>query len=111
MDAFRGKLKGSFLDDGAGDEDSSTGPKAGDADGEGEEDKPEEENTMEVDDDVGFLSHKLFVPNDNNIVEVEKAERDYEVIDPRQRGARAREEERERRKKIKPRDGGRGSRR
>ena len=68
------------------------------------------ESAMEVDDDTGFLTHRLYFPKDNN-EEIEKAERDYEVIDPRQRSARAREEERERKKRIKPRDGGRGFRR
>lgn len=45
--------------------------------------------------------------------EVEKAERDYEVIDPRARGARAREEERVRKQGQTDRrgDGGRHRRR
>ncbi|KDQ50161.1 hypothetical protein JAAARDRAFT_42343 [Jaapia argillacea MUCL 33604] len=62
---------------------------------------------MEVDDDVGFMAHALHFPKDN-AEEVMKAERDYEVIDPRQRGARAREEERERKRGMKARGGGRG---
>lgn len=70
----------------------------------------EEDPGVEVDDDTGFMSHLLNFPKDNN-EEVIKAERDYEVIDPRQRGARAREEERERKKAMRPKDGGRGSRR
>jgi len=69
-----------------------------------------EEEGMEVDDDVGFLGHKLSFPKGNE-EEVAKAERDYEVIDPRQRGARAKEEERERKRAMKPKDGRRGYRR
>ncbi|KAJ3528369.1 hypothetical protein NM688_g8009 [Phlebia brevispora] len=68
------------------------------------------EEEMEVDDDRGFMSHKLHFAKDN-MEEVIKAERDYEVIDPRQRGARAREEERERKRALKAKDGGRGFRR
>lgn len=70
----------------------------------------EEDPGVEVDDDIGFLSHLLTFPKDN-AEEVMKAERDYEVIDPRMRGARAKEEERERKQKIRPKDGGRGYRR
>ena len=71
-----------------------------------------EDEGMEVDDDVGFLGHLLHFPKGNE-EEVMKAERDYEVIDPRQRGARAREEERERKRAQKAKDpaGGRGYRR
>ena len=64
---------------------------------EGEAKPAGEEGGMEVDDDVGFLGHLLHFPKGNE-EEVLKAERDYEVIDPRQRGARAKEEEREREK-------------
>ncbi|KAH9939133.1 cyclophilin-like protein [Amylocystis lapponica] len=70
----------------------------------------EEDPGMEVDDDTGFLGHALTFPKDNN-EEVEKAERDYEVIDPRQRGARAKEEERERKRALKAKDGRKGYRR
>ena len=62
---------------------------------------------MEVDNDFGFLSHELHFPKDNT-EETEKAEREYEVIDPRQRGAKAKEEEKERKKaasKTKGKDG------
>jgi len=65
---------------------------------------------MDVDDDTGFLSHRLQFPKDN-AEEVNKAERDYEVIDPRQRGARAREEERERKQKQQKKGGYRHARR
>ncbi len=69
----------------------------------------EEDPGIEVDDDTGFLTHALHFPKDDT--EVNKAERDYEVIDPRQPGARAREEEKERKKTRRPKDGGRGFRR
>jgi peptidyl-prolyl cis-trans isomerase SDCCAG10 len=54
-----------------------------------------EDAGVEVDDDTGFLGHALQFHKGNE-EEVAKAERDYEVIDPRARGARAKEEERER---------------
>ncbi|KAG5633013.1 hypothetical protein DXG03_009062, partial [Asterophora parasitica] len=44
----------------------------------------EEDAGMEVDDDRGFMSHALHFPKDDG-EETRKAERDYEVIDPRQR--------------------------
>ena len=71
---------------------------------------PQDEEGLEVDDDLGFLGHHLQFPKGNE-EEVEKAEREYEVIDPRARGARAREEARERKRATRPRDGGRGYRR
>lgn len=55
----------------------------------------EGEDGIEVDNDLGFMGHLLRFPKGNE-EEVQKAERDYEVIDPRARGARARLEERER---------------
>lgn len=55
----------------------------------------EGEAGMEVDTDLGFMGHLLQFPKGNE-EEVQKAERDYEVIDPRARGAQARQEERER---------------
>lgn len=66
---------------------------------------------LEVDDDVEWLKHRLQFPKDNG-QETARAEHDYEVIDPRARGARAKEEERARRKDAKDnrRDGGRGYR-
>ncbi|KAG6331514.1 hypothetical protein ID866_7578 [Astraeus odoratus] len=63
---------------------------------------PGEDPEMEVDDDRGFMSHVLHFPKDDG-EETRKAERDYEVIDPRQRSARAREEERERKRVAKGR--------
>ena len=69
-----------------------------------------EEAGIEVDDDRGFMNHALHFPKDDG-EESRKAERDYEVIDPRQRGARAKEEERERKRLAKARGGGGGRRR
>lgn len=111
LSAFRSKLKSSFLDE----DDVQPTPGEDGADVGGDRGKEAagadaEEAAMEVDTDTDFLSHKLFFPKDNN-EEVEKAEREYEVIDPRQRSARAREEERERKKRTRPKDGGRGYRR
>ncbi|KAI0825727.1 cyclophilin-like domain-containing protein [Irpex lacteus] len=104
LSSFRSKLQ-------------KAGPEADDDEEmaeEGEEKAPAatgaEDPGIEVDDDVGFMSHLLHFPKDNS-EEVMKAERDYEVIDPRQRGARAKEEERERKRTIRPKDGGRGFRR
>jgi peptidyl-prolyl cis-trans isomerase SDCCAG10 len=55
----------------------------------------EGETGIELDNDRGFMAHLLQFPKGND-EEVQKAERDYEVIDPRARGAQARLEERER---------------
>lgn len=54
---------------------------------------------MEVDSDRGFMGHLLQFPKGNE-EEVRKAERDYEVIDPRARSAQARQEERDRKAKA-----------
>jgi peptidyl-prolyl cis-trans isomerase SDCCAG10 len=62
---------------------------------------------MEVDSDRGFMGHLLQFPKGNE-EEVQKAEREYEVIDPRARGAQARQEERERKRASMK--GGRGRR-
>lgn len=110
LSAFRSKLKSTFLDE------DDVEPAPGGDGVEADEDHAKEANgadteeaAMEIDVDTGFLSHKLYFPKDNE--EVEKAEREYEVIDPRQRSARAREEEKERKKRMRPKDGGRGYRR
>lgn len=66
-----------------------------------------EDEGMEVDDDVDWLRHRLHFATDD-AAEVARAEHDYEVIDPRTRGAKAKEEEMERKKARK--DGGRGYR-
>ncbi|KAI0731076.1 cyclophilin-like domain-containing protein [Earliella scabrosa] len=113
LSSFRSKLKSTALEDSPPPEqkDGDGDGQAGGADG-AEPKPPGEEEGMEVDDDVGFLGHLLHFPKGNE-EEVAKAEREYEVIDPRQRGARAREEERERKRAIKAKDitGGRGYRR
>ena len=106
LDGFRGKLK-DFQPT------SSSGLKKNKDPGEMDVDEPgkevvAEEEGLEVDTDRGFLSHLLTFPKDNS-EEVEKAEREYEVIDPRQRGARAKQEERDRRNAARGR-GGRGRR-
>jgi len=66
----------------------------------------EGEVEMEVDNDRGFMGHSLQFPKGNE-EEVRKAEREYEVIDPRARSAQARQEERERRAEAKKGKGGR----
>ncbi len=102
LSSFRSKLKGSApIEEPTEEQEALTGASTVGA---------EEDPGMEVDDDTGFLGHALHFPKDNN-EEAIKAERDYEVIDPRQRGARAKEEERERKRALKPKDGGRGYRR
>lgn len=111
LSSFRSKLKSTTVEDSPPPEPEG---KEGE-DGERNEEEPPkngEEEGMEVDDDVGFLAHLLHFPKGNE-EETAKAEREYEVIDPRQRGARAREEERERKRAIKAKDitGGRGYRR
>ncbi|KII87131.1 hypothetical protein PLICRDRAFT_55168 [Plicaturopsis crispa FD-325 SS-3] len=106
LNSFRGKLKGSALGD----------VTMGDADADEAEEKEKEERPpgeedpgMEVDDDAGFLGHALHFPKDDG-EESRKAERDYEVIDPRARGAQAKEEERERKRLAKAKAKGRGRR-
>ncbi|KAF5362042.1 hypothetical protein D9756_002728 [Leucocoprinus leucothites] len=90
LNSFRGKLQGSMMvDDVDGGEDQTLG----------------EEEGQEVDNDTDFLNHALHFPKDNT-EETEKAERDYEVIDPRQRSARAREEEKEKKKAVNKGKGG-----
>lgn len=100
LNSFRGKLRNSMFADGPGDEDIKM-------DGEGGAEAGGEDPGIEVDDDRGFLSHSLHFPKDDG-EESRKAERDYEVIDPRERGAKAREEERERKKAMKAGKGGGG---
>jgi len=57
----------------------------------------EGETGIELDDDRGFMGHSLQFSKGND-EEVQKAEREYEVIDPRARGAQAQLEERERKR-------------
>jgi peptidyl-prolyl cis-trans isomerase SDCCAG10 len=104
LNSFRGKLKSSMLDN-ADEADDDVGV-SGDA---GEEKAKLQVGTedpgIEVDDDRGFLSHALHFPKDDG-EESRKAEKDYEVIDPRERGAKAKEEERERKRAMKARGSG-----
>ncbi|KAF9480335.1 cyclophilin-like protein [Pholiota conissans] len=97
LSSFRGKLQGTMFVDEPEESDDK-----GKAEGEGAEASSAtvaggEEEGMEVDDDTGFMAHALHFPKGNQ-EETDKAERDYEVIDPRARGAKAREEERDRKK-------------
>lgn len=106
MNKFRGMLQASTWGEKEGEDEVD-----GDVDGDVEEIKPrEEDGGMEVDDDRGFMNHALHFPKDDG-EETRKAERDYEVIDPRQRSARAREEERERKRATRGRGGSARSRR
>ena len=59
---------------------------------------------LEVDTDRGFLGHLLTFPKGDS-EEANKAEREYEVIYPRQRGARAKQEERDKRNAARGRGG------
>ncbi|ETW79169.1 hypothetical protein HETIRDRAFT_441233 [Heterobasidion irregulare TC 32-1] len=104
LTSFRTKLKGSAP--------SKIEINVNSTEGEGEQEASMGgiEEGMEVDDDTGFMSHLLAFPKDNED-EAQKAERDYEVIDPRQRGARAKEEERERKRLQNVKRGGRVHRR
>jgi len=104
LNSFRGKLKSSMFDG------LTNADDAGNNDGEASVEKIElrtgdEDPGIEVDDDQGFLSHALHFPKDDG-EESKKAERDYEVIDPRERGAKAREEERERKRVMKSKGSG-----
>lgn len=97
MNSFRGRLQGHDEDDEPMEDGEAAEKDAGAGeDGERPAVDPEEAGE-EVDNDVGFLAHRLRFPKDSGEESV-KAERDYEVIDPRQRGARAKEEERERKR-------------
>jgi peptidyl-prolyl cis-trans isomerase SDCCAG10 len=88
---FRNKLQMSVV---ARDKDEEPDDWMGDAEPGAQEHATEEDtNTIiEVDSDQGFMGHVLEFPKGNE-EEVQKAEREYEVIDPRARGAQAREEE------------------
>jgi len=99
LSSFRNTLHKSALVLGEGD-------RVSDGEEGAERQAEQEDPGMEVDDDRGFLSHALRFPVDDG-EESRKAERDYEVIDPRQRGARAKEEERERKRNLKAKGGGR----
>ncbi|KAI0255709.1 hypothetical protein BJV78DRAFT_567154 [Lactifluus subvellereus] len=105
---FRNKLQTSIV---ARDEDEAMDGTLGDAEPPAEEQAQTTEGdtgATEVDSDRGFMGHLLQFPKGNE-EEVQKAEREYEVIDPRARGAQARQEERERKRTTMK--GGRGRRR
>jgi len=95
LNSFRGKLQSSKIVD---EPEPNTDAAGGDGD-------VEEGEEMEVDNDTGFMSHALHFPKDNG-EETMKAERDYEVIDPRERGAKAKEEERVRKRAALKAKGG-----
>ena len=61
---------------------------------------PSVEPEMDVDKDDDWMGHRLNFPKGNE-EEVNRAEHDYEVIDPRTRGAQARQQEIERKKARK----------
>lgn len=92
LDRFRGKIKGAEVVATEEAMDVDVGAKAPEV-GEGGD-----EEGREVDDDTEWLSHRLMFPKGNE-EEVAKAEHDYEVIDPRARGAAAKEEEAKRKEK------------
>lgn len=105
LSSFRGKLQNMRSDSppappGEGMEVDQPQEAAGSAGGRGEE-------GLEVDDDVEWLSHQLQFPKDSG-QESARAEHDYEVIDPRARGARAKEEEKARKKDARDNWRGRG---
>ncbi|KAG8977987.1 hypothetical protein FRB90_008620, partial [Tulasnella sp. 427] len=58
-------------------------------------DQTEDQEGVEVDKDTEWLSHRLHFPKDNKEID-EQALEHYEVIDPRERGRKAKDEERER---------------
>lgn len=100
LNSFRSQLKSSSAANGVGEDDVGV-----DEEPSGDGGRPVGEDPgVEIDDDRGFMSHALRFPKDDG-EESRKAERDYEVIDPRQRGARAKAEERERKDAIKAKRG------
>ena len=73
-------------------------------------DEEVEAEGVEIDIDTDFPGHRLSFPKGNE-EEVGKAERDYEVIDPRARSAQAKQDERDKKRHAKHRGGGRRSQR
>lgn len=106
LDGFRGKLKDFRPSPVASGSGNDKDPDDMDIDEEPAGEVKVEEEGLEVDRDQGFLSHLLTFPKDNS-EEVDKAEREYEVIDPRQRGARAKQEEKDRKNATRGRARGR----
>jgi len=110
LQSFRGRLQQTRGDSGDKEDTKMSGMEGEDGnekvaanDGEGGEEG------IEVDDDVDWLRHRLHFASDGT-AESARAEHDYEVIDPRARGAKAKEEEMERKKARKDVVGGRGYR-
>jgi len=87
---FRNKLQSSVTA-----QDSVADRELGDAPGDAGVQVIEGGTGLDVDDDRGFMGHMLHFPKGNE-EEVRKAEREYEVIDPRARSAQARQEVKER---------------
>ena len=106
LQSFRGKLQQTRGD--SDEEDTKVDTVEG-ADGAEKAVDGEGEGGMEVDDDVDWLRHRLHFASDGG-AESARAEYDYEVIDPRARGAKAKEEEMERKQARKDVVGGRGYR-
>ncbi|KAG8830448.1 Peptidyl-prolyl isomerase cwc27 [Serendipita sp. 399] len=98
LERFRSKLQQVQIDD------NSNALPDGEERG-AKDDGDDEDGVMDVDDDVGWLSHRLHFAKDD-LQETARAEHDYEVIDPRMRGAKAKEEEMERKRSKK--DGAHG---
>lgn len=78
---------------------ASDSKDSADRDSPGDGDEGEEEG-MDVDDDKDWINHRLNFPKGNE-QEVYRAEHDYEVIDPRTRGAAAKQEELDRKRSKK----------
>lgn len=110
LQSFRGKLQ-QARGDSDEEDDTRKNTKSIAVDGESgkmvENDGNAEGEGMEVDDDVDWLHHRLHFADDG-AAEASRAEHDYEVIDPRMRSAKAKEEEMERRREKTRKDGGRG---
>ena len=66
-----------------------------DGDRDAKEDDSAETQEREVDDDVGWLRHRLNFPKDDGSTTAQAMDH-YEVIDPRARGKQAQDEEKER---------------
>ncbi|KAF8331687.1 cyclophilin-like protein [Cantharellus anzutake] len=92
LDRFKARLKDARVE----------GPSSSNRVGE-DDTKPEEtgedgeEVALEVDNDAGWMSHRLEFPKDDG-AETRRAEHDYEVIDPRAKAREIREEEQERKR-------------
>lgn len=99
LNKFRGMLQASSSSIGGvvEGEDEFDGNNGGEDGGETKHER--EDEGMEVEDDRGFMNHALHFPKDDG-EETRKAERDYEVIDPRQRSVRARASGGRKRKKA-----------